>query len=154
MVMASGGFGLTLRDILQNDTAIDLPVDVIKAALFTNTITTPNFDTNTAYAAAPFNANEIPNGSGYTTGGAALVNDAITVGSPSATMLKYDADDTAWAAATFANVRGCLIYDDTITTPTADPGIVAVTFGADFSVTGGTFTIQWNANGIFTIDYA
>lgn len=153
MAFASGGFGLTLRDILQNDTAIDLPVDVIKGALFTNT-PTPNFDTNTAYGAAPFNANEVPNGSGYTTGGAALANDAITVASPSATMLKYDADDLAWVAATFASVRGVLLYDDTIAAPTADPAIVAVTFGADFSVTAGTFTVQWNANGIFTIDYA
>ncbi|HVV37580.1 MAG TPA: hypothetical protein VHC63_13305 [Acidimicrobiales bacterium] len=150
---ASGAFGLTLRDILKNTTAVDLDSDSIKAALFTNSLTTPNFDTNTAYAAAPFNANEV-SGTGYSAGGAALSGLTVVVASPVATQLNFDANDLSWASATFSSVRGVLVYDDTIASPTAKPGIVAITFGADFSVTGGTFTIQWNANGIFTLDYA
>jgi hypothetical protein len=151
-ITASGGFGLTFRDILQNDTAVDVVADVVKVALFTNTVTNPNFDTNTAWNAAPFNANEVT-GTGYTAGGNAIANDAITVASPSAGMLKYDGDDVAWTTATFSGARGALIYDDTITTPVADPALILVNFGADFAVTGGTFTIQWHANGIFTLDY-
>lgn len=150
---ASGGFGLTLRDILKNTTAVDLDSDTIRAALFNNTLTTPNYDTNTAYGAAPFNANEIT-GTGYTAGGAALASPTVTAAAPVATQLAFDANDVAWTTATFSGVRGVLVYDDTITTPVADPGIVAITFGADFSVTAGTFTIVWNANGIFTLDYA
>lgn len=150
---ASGAFGLTFRDILRNATAVDLDGDTIKAALFTNTLTTPNYDTNTAYNAAPFNANEVT-GTGYSAGGVALTGAAVTAAAPVATQLNFDANDAAWTGATFSSVRGVLVYDDTIATPTAKPGIVAITFGADFSVTGGTFTIQWNANGIFTVDYA
>ena len=147
-ISASGLFYLTFRDIFQNDTAVDLLADTIKAALFTNSVTNPNFDTNTAYAAAPFNANEVA-GTGYTAGGAALANDTITVSSGT---LVYDADDTSWAGSTITNARGALLYDDTITTPVADPAIGLVNFGADYSTSNGTFTIQWAAGGIFTID--
>lgn len=145
---ASGIFYLTLRDIFQNDTAVDLLADTIKLALFTNSITTPNYATNTAYGAAPFNANEV-SGTGYTAGGAALANDTITESSGD---LVYDADDTSWTSSTFSSVRGGLLYDDTITTPTADPGVAGITFGADYSVTSGTFTVQYAATGIVRYD--
>ncbi len=148
---ASGVFGLTLKDIFGNDTAIDWPADTVKGALFTNSITTPNYATNTAYGAAPFNANEVPNGSGYTTGGATLGSKTSTiVGST----LVLDGADLSWAAATFSGVRGVLLYDDTIATPVNDPALVGVTFGADFAVTAGTFTIVWNASGICVATFA
>lgn len=153
---ASGGLGPTLKDIFGNDTAVDWPGSASdwKVALFTSTITVAatTYDTATAYGVAPFNANEVPNGSGYTTGGKVLTT-LTSVLTPS-TQLQLDAADLAWAAATFSAVNGCLIYDDVITTPTADPGLIGVTFGAPFAVTGGTFTIQWNALGIATLDYA
>jgi len=48
---------------------------------------------------------------------------------------------TAYTAggATFT-ANGCLIYNDTAT---GDPACVAVAFGADKTVTSGTFTIQF-----------
>lgn len=145
----SGLFYLTFRDMLQNDTAVDLLADTLKYALFTNSVTTPNFDTNTAYAAAPFNANEVA-GTGYTAGGVAIANDTITVSSGT---LIYDGDDCSWGpGATFSAARGGLIYDDTIATPVAKPALVLVNFGADFAVTAGTFTVQHAAGGIFTDD--
>lgn len=144
----SGLFYLSFRDMFQNDSAIDVLADTIKVALFTNSITTPNFDTNTAYGAAPFNANEVT-GTGYTAGGVAIANDTISVSSGT---LIYDGDDTAWSGATFSGARGALLYDDTIATPVAKPALAAVTFGADFGVTSGTFTIQWSAGGIWAID--
>jgi hypothetical protein len=143
---SSGLFYLTLRDILQNDTAIDYLADTVKAALFTNSITTPDYATNTAYAAAPFNANEV----GSPSGGIQLANDAIST--TGTVLLKYDSDDVAWGSQTITNARGCLVYDDTITTPTADPALFAVTFGADFSVTSGVLTIVVDSAGWFTID--
>lgn len=148
-ITVSGLFYLTFRDMLQNDEATDLLADTNKLALFTNSITTPNFDTNTAYAAAPFNANEVPNATGYTTGGVAIANDTITVSSGT---LVYDGDDIAWTSSTFSSVRGGLLYDDTMSTPVAKPAIVLVNFGADYAVTSGTFTVQWAAGGVFTID--
>ena len=41
------------------------------------------------------------------------------------------------------------VYDDTLT---SDPLIAYIDFGADYSSSNGTFTIAWNASGIFTID--
>jgi hypothetical protein len=142
-VTASGLYYITFRDMLQNDTAVDLIADTMKCALFTNSIT-PNFDSNTSYSAT----NEV-SGTGYSAGGATIANDAISVSSGT---LIYDADDTAWTTSTFSSVRAGIIYDDTITTPQADPLVCLVNFGADFAVTAGTFTIQWAAGGIFSID--
>ena len=45
---------------------------------------------------------------------------------------------------------GCLIYDDTITTPVADPGVCFVYFGGANSVTSGTLTIVWHSSGILS----
>lgn len=147
-ITASGLYYISFRDMLQNDSAIDLLADTMKVALYTNSLTAPNFDTNTGYSAAPYTSNEIT-GTGYSAGGAAIANDTITVSSGT---LIYDGDDTAWTTATFSAVRGCLIYDDTIATPTAKPCICFVNFGSDFAVTAGTFTVQWAAGGIFTDD--
>ena len=46
---------------------------------------------------------------------------------------------------------GVLIYDDTIATPVADQGICYLAFGGSNSVTSGTFTVSFNASGIFTV---
>jgi hypothetical protein len=45
---------------------------------------------------------------------------------------------------------GCLVYDDTLTTPD-DPGVCYNWFGSAQSVTNGTFTVVWHANGLFRI---
>jgi hypothetical protein len=144
---ASGLFYLTFRDIFGNDTAVDVLADSLKVALFTNSMTTPNYDTNTAYAAAPWNANEV----GTPSGGVALTSPTTTVQSGS--VLTFDAADTAWGSQTISNIRGGLLYDDTIASPVAKPGIAGITFGADYSVTSGVFTIQWAVAGIWTLDF-
>lgn len=146
-ITASGVFYLTIRDMFQNDTAVDLLADSIKNALFNNT-PTPNFDTNTGYSAAPYTTNELT-GTGYTAGGVALASPTITVSSGT---LIYDANDVSWSGATFSGARCDVGYDDTIATPTAKPVLYLVNFGADFGVTAGVFTIQWAAGGIFTDD--
>lgn len=140
---ASGIFYLSFKDMFNNDSAIDWTADSVKVALFTNSVTTPNYDTNTAYNAAPFNANEV----GSPSGGIALASQAWTISSG----MKFDAADTAWGSQTLSNARGALIYDDTIATPTAKPALVGVTFGADYSTTSGVLTIVWNASGILTL---
>ena len=50
------------------------------------------------------------------------------------------------AGADLAAVYGCLVYDDTLT-PKA--GVCYNYFGGTNSVTNGTFTIVWHANGVF-----
>lgn len=146
-ITASGLFYLTFRDMFLNDEATDLVVDSIKVALFNNTTTAPNFGTNTAYAVAPFNANEV----GTPAGGIALAAPTVTLDVSAGNKVKYDANDTAWGSQTITGIRGVLGYDDTMATPVAKPAIFLIDLTADYAVTSGVFTLQYAAAGIFTI---
>jgi hypothetical protein len=145
-VTASGLFVATWIDILDTtQLAIDLDLETHKVAMFTNSIT-PNFSTDTAYGAAPYNANEVA-GTGYSAGGTALTTTTVTE-SPTGTLM-FDAADTSWASSTITNARCALIYADALA---GNNAIVLVNFGADYSTQNGTFLIQWASGGIFTID--
>lgn len=145
-ITASGLFVATWIDILDTtQLGIDLDLETHKVAMFTNTIT-PNFSTDTAYGVAPYNANEV-SGTGYTSGGALLTTTAVSE-SPTGTLM-WDAADTVWTGSTITNARGALIYADALA---GNNAIVLVNFGADYSTNAGTFTIQWAAGGILTID--
>ena len=91
--------------------------------------------------------NEVPNGNGYTTGGALVVRSPWGVDSGyTGTDAKIDAADTSWSGATFATVRFAVVYE------TTGKKIRAIyEFDGDKSVTSGTFTIQWNAGGLIKI---
>lgn len=145
-ITASGFFLVTWIDIVDTtQLAIDLDLETHKLALFTNSIT-PNFSSDTAYGVAPYNANEV-SGTGYTAGGAAITSTTVTE-SPAGTLM-WDAADTAWATSTITNARGGLAYADALA---GNNAILLVNFGADYSTVAGTFTVQWNALGIGTID--
>lgn len=146
-VTVSGLFLPTWIDILDaSQIAVNLDSETnIKVAMFTNSVT-PNFSTDTAYAAAPYNANEVT-GTGYTAGGNVLTSTTVSE-SPSGTLM-FDAADSSWTTSTISNARCALVYDNSLTPKAA---IVLVNFGADYSTTAGTFTIQWASGGIFNID--
>lgn len=151
----SGFFNLTLKDVWGNDTAVDLLADSLRNALFNSTTTAPNFDTNTAYGAAPFNANEVNwagTGGSPTAGGLVLASPTLTV---TAGNLIFDAADTfSGAGYTFSNVQASLIYDDTIATPVADPALFVLYFAGTFGVTNGVFTVQYHAtDGLWKQDH-
>jgi hypothetical protein len=144
-VSGSGLFALTIIDILDaTQLAVDLSLTTNKWALFTNSIT-PNYTTDTAYGVAPYNANEI-SGTGYTAGGAVTASPTLTVSSG---IVTYDQADTSWTTSTITNARAALLYSDALA---GNNAICLVDFAADYSTSAGTFTIQWNASGVFTID--
>jgi hypothetical protein len=61
----------------------------------------------------------------------------------------FDSDDTAGSASTtLANVYGDLVLDNALTTPVAKQALCFHAYGGAKGVTGGTFTIQWHANGV------
>jgi len=126
--------------------AIDTSLTSHKWAMFTNSITSPNYSTDTAYGVAPYNANEAT-GTGYTAGGQTIVNPTTT-DSPAGT-IKYDMDDQVWASPTSTTARGALLYADALA---GNWGIVGVTFTTDFTSTAGTFTIQFASGGVLTLD--
>jgi hypothetical protein len=145
-ITASGLYLITFIDALDStQLALDLDLDTHKVAMFTNAIT-PNFSTDTAYGAAPYNANEV-SGTGYTAGGAALTGTTLTE-SPTGSIM-WDAADVSWAASTITNARGALIYADALA---GNNAICFVNFGSDYSTSSGTFTIQWPTTGIWALD--
>lgn len=124
----------------------------VKAALF-NTSVTPDKDAasaSTAYNTGTWTTgNEVADGANWAAGGVAITGRTST--NPSSGVWMADATDTpsTTSTATLAAVFGCLVYSDSITTPVADQGFCFNFFGGTNSVTSGTFTIVWHANGVF-----
>jgi hypothetical protein len=149
-------FRAFLKDVLDNTTAVDLGTDVPKVALYNNSITPDNDVTsaNSAYNVDQWGtANECYESGQWAQGGVALGSTSLDAGT--ADTVFYDAADTAsGSAADITNAYGCLVYDDTLTTPVADQGICYNYLGGANSVVNGTFTVSWHANGIFRFTVA
>lgn len=144
-------FRAGVADVYTDTAVFNLSTDVPKVALYNNTITP---DQNATSASTAYNngqwatAQEVFQAGQWAQGGVALAGTSLN--SATSGVVFYDANDTAsGAAATLANVYGCLVYDDTVTTPVADQGLCYNYFGGTNSVTNGTFTVVWNANGIW-----
>lgn len=145
-VTVSGFYYPTWADILDTtQLAIDLDLETHKGALFTNTIT-PNYSTDTAYAVAPYNANEV-SGTGYTAGGALLTSTTISE-SPTGTLM-WDMADISWSTSTITNARFLLAYADALA---GNNALLGVNLGADYSTVAGTFLITVSASGLGNID--
>lgn len=141
-----------LEDCVLNVAAFDLDSDSFKVALYDNDITPDNDAAvaNTAYNAGQWvtTGNEVFEAGQWAQGGVVLTSPTINVGT--ADVVFWDAADTAsGSAADLTNAYGCLVYDDTLTTPVADQGVCYNYFGGANSVTNGTFTVVWHANGIW-----
>ena len=113
-----------------------------KIALFTSSATLSK--STTAYtapsdgSASPTNTHEVSSdGTGYTTGGNALTSTTPVLSGDTA-CCKFA--DTSISSASFP-ARGCLIYNSS----QSNKAVCAVNFGADKTVTSGTFTIQFPA---------
>jgi hypothetical protein len=152
-------FRAFVNDIMSNTAPFKIGgTDVFKAALMNNT-GTPDRDAasaSTAYNTGQWTAatNEVIDSSGggtdWPAGGVSLGTETLTTSAGGIVM--FDAPDTAsGSTADIANAYGCLVYDDTLTTPVADQGVSFNYFGGANSVTAGTFTIVWHANGIARI---
>jgi hypothetical protein len=137
---ASGIYYLAFRDMMTQTKAIDWDLTTNKIAMYNNT-ETPAFDTEVSYAAT----NEV-SGTGYTAGGQVVVTPAFSVTTGT---LAFDLGDQIWASPTTVTARGCKLYADALA---GNDVMVGVNFGSDFTSTAGTFTIQWAAGGVLTID--
>lgn len=82
------------------------------------------------------NTDELANGSGYTTGGAALTNATPT--SSGTTAYTDFTNDPEWTSATFTT-EGCIIYNSSAT----NKAVAVIDFGSPKTVTNGTFKITW-----------
>jgi hypothetical protein len=148
--MAFPASGLFVQTFMKSFDATQLAVNLVltthKVALYTNSLATADLTADVGYSAAPWNANEVV-GTGYTAGGNLL--GTPTFAHSGTGVVFWDAVDPSWAASTIT-ARGALYYADALASKN---GLVAQTFGADVSSTGGTFLIQLAALGIFNIDF-
>ncbi len=136
---------------------IDLDTDTIKVALVTSSYTPAvthdvladvmaSPDPEVVAVASPSN--------GYTDGGAALANAAVTF-TDSPSVGKFDADDLTWSALTATFRYGIVYAEKSVGSPAiVNPLIGYILFDttpADVTITGIDFTIQWSASGIVTL---
>lgn len=137
-------YGNAFLSILNKE--IDWAADTIKIALTTSSYT-PDQDAHNYFDDI---TNEVSSsGTGYTAGGATL--GTPTIGYTGATnVVKLDGDDVSWSSATFT-ARYAIVYDSSPGSAATNPLVGYVDFGADVSVSAGTFTITWGTEGIFTI---
>jgi len=126
------------------DADIDLAADTIKVALVTSDYS-PNQDSHDNFDDV---TNEVT-GTGYTAGGAALANKAITQDNTDDEGV-FDADDVTWSSSTIT-ARGAVIYKDTGTASTSKL-ICYIDFTENKVSTNGNFTIQWAAEGIVNLN--
>lgn len=134
--MASGIYYRFLANLLNKE--VDMEADTIKLILLTSSHTF----TATHNTYSQISANEVSNGSGYTTGGFALSNKTVTQGATT----KWDADDLAITGLTKAFAHLAL-YDDT----TASDDLIASLDVGSQSVTSANVNIIFNSAGIITL---
>lgn len=132
-----------------------------KMALHSNTLTDGTAPINFSATSPNWaNTNEV-SGTGWAAGGELLSglasgggSTAPTIAEGTAGSLRYDMNDVSKASTTLSNIRGLIIYADPVTAPAAmvDAMVIAVTFGADYSTSNGTFGITFAATGLAEID--
>jgi len=130
--------------LLEDKLAGSILTQTIKVALTTSSYTF-NQETHDYFDDI---TNEV-SGTGYTAGGATLASKTCAM---STRVTTFDAADTEWTTSTIT-ARDAIIYYATGTASTSLL-IGCVDFGADKSSEAGTFKLQWNASGIFTITVA
>jgi hypothetical protein len=109
---------------------------------------TPDQDAHEFYSSI---TNEVANGNGYTTKGAAIGSRSVSVDTATNETRLIGAT-VSWTSATFT-ARYAIIWRDTTVAGTS-PLLGYVDFGADQSVVAGTFTITWDSTGVLKITAA
>lgn len=140
--MASGVYNQFKTEIMNG--TFDLPAD----SIICNLMTATHAFTVANLGWASVSANQIT-GPGYPNGDSNVLQAVTVTQDDIDNEGVFDAQDISWTSATFT-ARHAVIYDDTPTSP-ADPLICSIDFQSDQSVSNGTFTIVWDAEGIVNI---
>ena len=143
-ITGSGLYGLSLEKALIDTLGESWEAEDNRVLMVTDTYT-PDFNAHDFYADI---TNEVT-GTGYTAGGELLTTTEITL---SGGVLTFDAADVAWTTSTIANAMAAVLKT-TVSGSATDQLILLSDFVTAASSSGGTFTIQWSASGIATVDY-
>jgi len=140
---------LTLTNALRKylgDGSVDWDSDTVKVAMLSNSYTV-----NPAHSIfGDVSSHEVAAGGGYTAGGVALANKSVTL---AAAVAKYTADPATWAGLT-KTYRTLAIYSEKTVNGVVNPLIALILVDntpADIVITAADYSVQWNANGIFTM---
>lgn len=143
MAVSSGGYALTFEKMFIDTAGQSLEAETHKCLMVTDTHT-PDFNLDDFRDDVD---NEV-SGTGYSAGGKAYDTTELTI---SGGIITYDAADVAWTGSTITSAEAAILYFNVGTAGT-DQLILCSDFGSPASTSSGTFTIQWNASGIFTLD--
>jgi hypothetical protein len=119
---------------------IDFANDAFKIRLMANGFT---FNKDTHHGWANVSANELADGYGYTNGGANLANLSVAENDTD-DRATFTCNNVSWTAngGNIGPTPGAIIYDDTPTTPQADPIVAYIDFaGNQTQADGGVLTI-------------
>lgn len=147
-ITASGLYGLTLEKFLN---VTSLPASglesetAVKVMMMTDSYT-PDFNADNFRDDV---TNEV-SGTGYTAGGVVITSTELTVASG---VLTYDAADASWSSSTITNAMAAAGYFARGGASSADELVFLSDFVTAASTSNGTFLVQWNASGIFTVDF-
>jgi len=127
--------------------------DSIKVGLITSAATPAATTADPRWGAGGttnFSSSEVTPGGNYSTGGSSAANPSVTLSGGAAV---FDADDISILqnASNPTNARWGIIYNDTATGKNC---LGYVDLGSDRDLSGGDFSIAWNASGITSMDQA
>lgn len=135
----------SLRKYL-GDGSIDWDADTIKVAMLSS-----GYTLNAAHAVfADVASREVEAGGGYTAGGVALTNKAVTL---AGAVAKYTADPATWTGLT-KTYRFLAVYAEKTVNAITNPLIAIILVDntpADIAISAADYSVQWNANGLFTM---
>lgn len=144
--MAAGAWVVVnnIKEYIGNK-VVNFDTDTFKVILLASTSNIST--TSDAYAAV---TNELSTANGYTAGGYTVTPTWTN----SSGTITFDISDPTWTASGGSiTARWAAIYDDTVTSPVADPIVAYMLLDstpADVTTTSGnTLTIQIHANGVF-----
>jgi hypothetical protein len=147
-ITASGLYGLTVVKHL-NFTSVPaggLDSETAIKVLMTTDTYAPDFNVHDFRDDV---TNEVT-GTGYSAGGVVMTGTTLTV---SGGNLTYDGNDVSWATSTIANAMCAVGYIGRGGASSADELEFLSDFVTAASSSGGTFTIQWSASGIWVMDF-
>lgn len=121
----------------------DLAADTVRCALLTSAYVPSAGHTTLADVAASEAA-----GAGYAAGGKTLSGVAWTL---AGTSVALSAADPSWAEASIT-ARYALIYVAKTVAGRTNPLVCLLDFGADRGVTGGTFSVRFDASGVLALE--
>ena len=119
---------------------VDFSADTFKIILMATGFT---FNKDTHHGYADVSASELANGNGYSTGGNTLAGVAVTEDDDD-DRTEISWDNTSWSASggSIGPSPGAIIYDDSPTSPQADPIVGFIDFSGEQSQSdGGVVTI-------------